>query len=150
MRRVNSAALALIKKSEGLVLRPYLCAAGVPTIGYGTTKYPDGRSVSLRDQEISEDEAESFLQHDLEKFCNAVEDLVKVPLSDNQFGALVSFTYNVGVGALANSTLLRKLNAGDYDSAADNFLKWTYAGGKHLSGLLRRREEERSLFLHNQ
>lgn len=147
MRQVNSAAIKLIKSFEGLELKPYLCAAGVPTIGYGTTKYPDGHRVSLRDSAITESEAEEYLQHDLEVFCKTVEDLVKVSLSDNQFGALVSFTYNVGVGALTGSTLLKRLNAGDYESASDNFLKWTFAKGRFLPGLLRRREAERSLFL---
>lgn len=148
MRQVNSTTINLIKSFEGLRLKPYLCAAGVPTIGYGTTVYPDGKKVSLQDSEISEAEAEALLEHDLITFCQAVEDMVTVPLTDNQFGALVSFSYNVGSSALKNSTLLRKLNSGDYVSAAENFLKWVNAGGRRLSGLVKRREAEQSLFLH--
>src|SRR5687768_12491465 len=121
MCQINKAALNLIKSFEGLELKPYLCPANVPTVGYGTTIYPDGTKVAVSDPEITEEQAEEFLRHDLKKFSDGVENLVKVPLNDNQFGALVSFAYNVGTGALQSSTLLRKLNAGDYTSAADQF-----------------------------
>lgn len=148
MRTLNKKSLDLIKSFEGLKLEPYLCPAKVPTIGYGTTVYPDGRKVSLKDPKITEKQAEEFLKHDVEKFCKAVEEMVKVDLTDNQFGALVSFTYNVGSNALKNSTLLSKLNSGKYEDAAEQFLRWVYASGKVLNGLVKRRQAERSLFLH--
>lgn len=148
MRTVNDATIKLIKAQEGLRLKPYLCSAGVPTIGYGTTVYPDGRKVSLEDRAIGEGDAEMFLRHDIKRFADDVEKMVTVELNDNQFGALVSFTYNLGPTALRTSTLLKKLNKGLYQEAADNFLKWIYAGGKPLSGLVKRRQAERALFLH--
>lgn len=144
---LNSAAIKLVKSFEGLSLKPYLCPADVPTIGYGTTRYPDGKAVSIWDSPITEKQAEEYLLHDLEDACVAVLELVRVPLTENQFGALVSFVYNLGRGAFNRSTLLRKLNEKDYASAADNFLKWVNAGGKQLPGLVRRREAERALFL---
>lgn len=148
MREINESALSLIKSFEGLELKPYKCPADVPTIGYGTTVYPDGKKVSLKDSPISEERAEELLLHDIKKYGKAVEDAVKVELNDNQYGALVSFTYNVGIGALNNSTLLRKLNSGDYEGAAEQFERWIYAGGKVLNGLVKRRQAERALFLH--
>jgi lysozyme len=147
MRPLNDAAIKLIKSYEGLVLRPYLCAAGVPTIGYGTTRYPDGQKVKLKDPPITVARAEEFFLHDLQDFSEGVEKNVRVELTDNQFGALVSFVYNVGIMAFINSSLLRRLNAGDYELAAEEFLKWVHAGGKRLPGLVKRREAERSLFL---
>lgn len=147
MRPLNDAAIKLIKSYEGLVLRPYLCAAGVPTIGYGTTRYPDGQKVKLKDKPITIAKAEEFFLYDVQEFCEGVEKNVLVELSDNQFGALVSFVYNVGIMAFINSSLLRRLNAGDHELAAEEFLKWVHAGGKRLPGLVKRREAERSLFL---
>ena len=148
MRPINYAAVALVKRFESFRAAPYLCPANVPTIGYGTTTYPDGKKVSLGDPDITEIQAEDFLCHDMERAGATVVDAVKVRLSDNQFGALVSLTYNIGSGAFQNSTLLRKLNGSDYASAAEEFLKWIYAGGQVMPGLIRRRQAERSLFLH--
>jgi lysozyme len=147
MNTVTDATIALIKEFEGLVLHPYADAVGVPTIGYGTTVYPDGTHVSLNDPSITEDLAVIFLQHDVAKFAQDVGSLVTAALNDNQFGALVSFTYNLGEGALRSSTLLRKLNAGDYAGAAGQFPLWDHAGGRVLPGLLKRRQAEQALFL---
>ena len=140
-QRTNSNGLRLIKSFEGLRLTAYQDAVGVWTIGYGTT-----RNVR-RGMRISRDQAEAFLQEDLVRFEKAVSDAVKVPINDNQFSALVSFTYNVGSGALRSSTLLKKLNRGDINGAANEFPRWNKAGGRVLAGLTRRRNAERALFL---
>ena len=131
----------LIKSFEGLELEAYLCPADIWTIGYGHTG-----DVKEGDT-ITKAEAEALLDKDLQTFRNGVKRLVKVPLNENQFGALVSFAYNLGLGSLQNSTLLKMLNAGDYTGAADQFLRWNKSGGKVLTGLVRRREAERAVFL---
>lgn len=136
----------LIKGFEGKRLVAYDDGVGVWTIGYGTIKYPSGVRVKKGDT-CTEAQAETYLKSDLVKFENAINRLVKVPLNQNQFDALASFTYNLGETNLSKSTLLRKLNAKDYKGAADQFLVWNKAGGRVLTGLVRRREAERSLFL---
>lgn len=140
--------VALIKRWEGChrvqndgTVAAYLCPANVWTIGYGTT---EGVRPGLV---ITQAQAERLLQRDLTKFEDAVNELVRVPLTQNQFDALVSFTYNVGATAFANSTLLRKLNAGDKTGAAGQFQRWNKAGGRVLTGLVRRRADEANLFL---
>jgi lysozyme len=138
--RTSQAGIDLIKRFEGLRLHAYICAAGVLTIGYGHTK-----SVR-RGQQITEQQAEDLLREDLRHFEEAVERLVTVHLEQHEFDALVSFTFNVGEGALAKSTLLRKLNAGDKQDAAHEFGKWVKAGKVTLSGLVRRRKAEQALF----
>jgi GH24 family phage-related lysozyme (muramidase) len=143
---INADGLTIIKHFEGLELRAYQDSVGVWTIGYGHTAAAGPPSV-YAGQTISEAEAESILKRDLELFENGVRDLVKVSVNSNQFSALVSFSFNVGLGALADSTLLRKLNAGDYQGAADEFPRWVKAGGQTLPGLVRRRNAERALFL---
>ena len=148
MRTVNSACLDLIKSFEGLFLKPYLCPAGVPTIGYGTIKYPDGRSVTLQDSAITQQQAEAYLMHEVQEKASGVESAVSVSITDNEFGALVSFAYNLGLGNLKKSTLLKLLNSSaDKTKVADEFLKWNKAAGKELAGLTRRRQAERALFL---
>lgn len=148
MRKVNKAGLDLIKSFEGLFLKPYLDPIGIPTIGFGTIKYPLGAKVTMQDPAITEQQAEQYLQHEVDAKATAVEKMVKVPLNDNEYAALVSFSYNVGSGALQGSTLLKLLNAGtDRSAVADQFLRWNKAGGKELAGLTRRRQAERSLFL---
>ena len=98
-------------------------------------------------QTISVSQAELFLDHDYQDAEEQVLSLVKVPLTENQLGALTSFVFNLGAGNLSRSTLLRKLNQGDYTSAAEEFNKWVFAGGKKLNGLVKRRAEERELFI---
>lgn len=142
----SDAGIALIKEFEGFRNRAYQDAAGVWTIGYGTTRYPHGGHVQSGDV-CSEVQAEEFIRHDLRWAEDCVNKYTTVPLTQNQFDALVSFTYNLGCGALMKSTLLRRLNAGDYDSAAEEMLRWTHAGGHMLRGLVRRRTEEHDLFL---
>lgn len=138
--KINEAGLNLIKDFEGCRLKAYLCPAGVWTIGYGHTQGVKP------DMVINQLQAERFLRQDLKRFEDAVTSLVKVPITPNQFSALVSFAYNVGTGALYDSTLLRKLNKKDYKGAANEFLRWNKAGGKVLPGLTRRRLAEKDLF----
>ena len=137
---------AIIKQYEGFRAKPYLCPAGVPTIGYGATYYTDGRKVTLRDAPINEADADKLLDKMLGKYEDAVNRYVQVPITQNQFDALVSFCYNLGQEALRKSTLLKKLNNKDYNGAADQFLRWNRAGGKVLAGLTKRRTDERKLF----
>jgi lysozyme len=150
-RKINKAGIDLVKSFEGLRLKPYLCSAKVPTIGYGTTFYEDGKKVTLNDPEITESRAEQLLTIHMDTFAASVEKLAKVPLTDNQFGALCSFVYNLGAGALGQSTLLKKLNAKDYAGAATEFEKWNKerVGGvlTPSKGLTRRRQAEKALFL---
>lgn len=144
-----------IKGFESLSLKPYRCPAGIPTIGWGTTRYPDGRPVKLTDPSITRAQADAFFEHDLSVFERDVLEMVKVTPTQCQFDALVSFTYNVGpdidadtiAEGLGDSTLLRKFNAGDIKGAADEFLKWDKSRGKVLAGLDRRRQGERKMFL---
>lgn len=143
---ITNEALELIKKSEGLRLYAYIDAVGVWTIGYGHTSAA-GEPKVTKGMRISKEEAESILIDDLKRvYIPAVSRNVKVPLNPNQFGALVSFTYNLGEGNLQKSTLLKKLNKGDYKGAAAEFPKWVKGGGKTLPGLVTRRKAERKLF----
>ncbi len=139
--RINAAGLALIKEFEGLQLEAYLCPAGVPTIGYGSTA-----GVHLGDR-ITEATAEALLKEELRQFEAAVSQAVQVPLTVNQFSALVCFAYNVGTEAFRSSTLLQVLNQGSYEAAAQELLRWNKAAGGVLPGLVRRRTAEQQLFL---
>ncbi len=139
--QVSKRGLDLIKKYEGFSPIAYLCPANVWTIGYGHTG-----GVQQGDVITSED-AEELLKLDVAKFGQWVLKLIKVPLNQKEFDALVSFTFNLGAGALQRSTLRMKLNRGEYEEAADEFLKWVRAGGKVMPGLINRRNAERSLFL---
>ncbi|EGQ5285089.1 lysozyme [Enterobacter hormaechei] len=138
--------IALIKQFEGCKLTAYLDSVGVWTIGYGWTQPVDGKPIRAG-MTIKQETAERLLKTGLVSYESDVSRLVKVGLTQGQFDALVSFTYNLGARSLSTSTLLRKLNAGDYAGAADEFLRWNKAGGKVLNGLTRRREAERDLFL---
>jgi len=136
----------LIKKFEGKRLEAYKCPAGIPTIGYGHTGKVDGKPVALG-MKITEKKAEELLKEDLKTFEKGVLNCVKVPLTQGQFDALVSFSYNLGIGSLQSSTLLRLLNEKKYKEAAEQFGRWVKAGGKTLEGLVKRREAEKKLFL---
>ena len=143
MVRINKAGLDLIKKFEGLRLKSYKCPGGKWTIGYGHT----GQSIKSG-QTITEHQADAILDVDVDKFERGVlAALDGHPVTENQFSALVSFAFNLGTAALARSSLLKKLKAGDIAGAAAEFMKWQYAAGKVLPGLLKRRAEERALFL---
>ncbi|MGX9858307.1 lysozyme [Enterobacter hormaechei subsp. steigerwaltii] len=138
--------IALIKEFEGCSLTAYQDSVGVWTIGYGWTQPVNGKPIRAG-MTIKQETAERLLKTGLVSYESDVSRLVKVGLNQDQFDALVSFTYNLGARSLSTSTLLRKLNAGDYAGAADEFLRWNKAGGKVLNGLTRRREAERALFL---
>lgn len=138
--------IALIKQFEGCKLTAYQDSVGVWTIGYGWTQPVDGKPIRAG-MTIKQETAERLLKTGLVSYESDVSRLVKVGLTQGQFDALVSFTYNLGTRSLSTSTLLRKLNAGDYAGAADEFLRWNKAGGKVLNGLTRRREAERGMFL---
>ncbi len=139
--RISQRGLELIKGFEGLRLKSYLCPANVWTIGYGST------GLHVREgMVISERDAEDLLRTDLRRFEQGVAKLAP-HCSPGQFDALVSFAFNLGLGALARSTLLRKHKAGDHPGAAAEFRKWVMAGGVKLNGLVRRRAAERNLYL---
>ncbi len=144
MKTSNKGA-ALIKEFEGRKLTAYLCPANVWTIGYGHTTAA-GPPIVRQGMRITEEEADAILRRDLVRYENGVERLVKVPLNQSQFDALVSFCFNVGEGALGKSTLLRRLNRGEYDSVPSELMKWTRGGGKELTGLVRRRRAEAKLW----
>lgn len=138
--RNRAAGIKLVADFEGFRSQAYLCPAGVWTIGHGFTKgVKRGDTITLED-------SLARLEKEYLGFESAVLRLVKVPLTDNQLAALTSFAFNVGTGALGSSTLLRLLNQGQYEDAAKQFARWTKAGGKTLSGLVRRRAAETALF----
>lgn len=138
--RNRAAGIKLVADFEGFRSQAYLCPAGVWTIGHGFTKgVKRGDTITLED-------SLARLEKEYLEFESAVLRLVKVPLTDNQLAALTSFAFNVGTGALGSSTLLRLLNQGQYEDAAKQFARWTKAGGKTLSGLVRRRAAETALF----
>jgi len=138
--KISDAGLELIKSFEGLYLKAYLCPAKVWTIGYGHTLGVKPGDV------ITKDQAEALLRKDLEQFEAVVNRSVSVPITQGQFDSLVSLCYNLGAKAFVTSTLLKKLNAGDYAGAAMEFERWNKAGGVILPGLVRRRRKERELF----
>ncbi|RJQ54006.1 MAG: lysozyme [Desulfobacteraceae bacterium] len=144
---MNESGLKLVKGFEGCELKSYRCPAGVWTIGYGHTKNV------VPDQTITEEEAEELLRSDMEECAECVDRSVKVPLTENQFSALVSFVFNLGTGSFQTSTLLKKLNAGDYDAIPMELARWVKATDpgtgvkKTLPGLVRRRAAEAELWL---
>lgn len=134
-------AIALIKKHEGFRARPYTCPAGVLTIGYG-------RTIDVKPYEITTEEAETiWLNKYVQAIANEILSVVSVQLNNNQVCALIDFVYNLGIGNLKKSTLLKCINNNNFNAAANEFLKWNKAGGIVLKGLERRRQEERALFL---
>lgn len=142
MMQTSENGLDLIRKYEGLRLATYVCPGGKLTIGYGHT----GPDVSTG-KKIDVEQANALLVNDVKRFERSVNELVKVPISQGMFDALISFAFNLGAGSLKSSTLLKKLNAADLEGAADEFLKWNKSKGKVLAGLTARRESERELFL---
>ena len=140
MRHITQEGLDLIKRFEGFSPTIYICPAGYPTIGYGHVvreeeqeRFEDG---------INEQEAEELLQRDLRWAERGVLRLIDVPLTDGQFDALVSFTFNLGTGALQRSTLRRKVNREEHDMVPREFMRWVWAGGRRMRGLIKRRAAE--------
>lgn len=140
-RTINQKGLNLIKHFEGCRLEVYLDAVGLPTVGYGHMD----KSLKVGDN-ITQEEADRLLAEDLARFEDGVNDLLAVHVNDNEFSALVCLAFNIGLGAFGKSTLLKKVN-NKMPDAAQEFLKWTKAGGTVLKGLVRRRQAEMELFL---
>ena len=140
-------AAALCKQFEGFRSKPYLCPAGVPTIGYGSTYYADGRKVALTDEPIPETIAETILLHELHHtYLPGVLRQCPILLTDERkCNAIVDFVYNLGLGRLQTSTLKRKINASDWDAAQEQLMLWTKGGGRVLPGLVKRRAAESAL-----
>ena len=143
---VSNLGIDLICDFEGKRLVAYDDGVGVWTIGFGTTIYPNGIRVKKGDT-CTEAQAKAYMSHNLKKFEQAVNSSVTIPLNQNQFDALVSLAYNIGSSAFKNSTLVKKLNAGDIRGAADQFDVWVNAGGKRMQGLVDRRAKEKEVFL---
>ena len=130
---------------EGFRSRPYRCPAGVWTIGYGSTYYPDGTRVKPTDQPVTESQASMYLDHELLKTMLSVARICPILLtSDNRLAAITDFAYNLGIGRLQASTLRRKINAGDWNGAKNELAKWVRASGRILPGLVKRRSMEAS------
>jgi GH24 family phage-related lysozyme (muramidase) len=141
--KTSDKGVALIKAHEGKRLSAYTCPGGVLTIGYGHTSAA-GKPDVVRGMRISEREAEDILRRDLSRFEARVNRLVKVPLTQGQFDALVSFDFNTG--KLHSSTLLKRLNAGKYSDVPRQLMRWVNGGGRELPGLVRRRRDEAELW----
>ena len=146
--KLDKSGIDLITKWEGLKLKPYLCSANVPTIGYGSTYYENGRKVMLTDANITKDRAVELFENTVKTYEAGVLSLLgSIKVNQNQFNALVSFAYNLGLKALKNSTLLKlvKLNQNDKRIAVE-FGKWVNAGGKKVQGLVNRRNDEIKMY----
>lgn len=142
--KINAEGVHFIANAEGFRGKAYVCPAGKLTIGYGHVIGPTEKQRFANG--ITKEEAEALLERDLEKYAAAVNKFVQVALSQGQFNSLVSFCFNVGITAFARSTLLRKLNDGDYEGAAGEFQRWVNGGGRRLGGLVKRRQLEALMF----
>lgn len=140
-------AAELCRTFEGFRSKPYLCPAGIPTIGYGSTYYADGRKVSLDDQPITREEADAILLHELNTTYapGVMRQCPQLWKNKQAFNAVVDFTYNLGIGRLQTSTLKRKINAEDWHGAKEQLMLWVRGGGKVLPGLVKRRQAEAAL-----
>jgi lysozyme len=145
--KIGTKGLDLIKSFEGLKLKPYLCPAKVPTVGYGSTFYENDKKVKLTDPSITEQRASELLLDSLKGFERYVDSYCRDDINQNQFDALVSFCYNLGPANLKSSTLLKKANVNPNDpTIAQEFLRWNKAGGRALKGLTKRRQAESNLY----
>ena len=140
-------ASALCRQFEGFRSKPYLCPAGIPTIGYGSTYYADGRKVTLQDPPMDEPTARALLMHELQHtyLPGALRNCPILATDERKCNAIVDFCYNLGIGRLQTSTLKRKINANDWEGAKEQLMLWTKGGGKVLPGLLKRRTAECAL-----
>jgi lysozyme len=147
---IDERAIDLVKNFEGFSEHPYTCPAGKLTIGYGSTMWTTsngGRRRIWESFRVTEEQATLQMVADLDDLAIKIQESVVVPINSAQLGALASFAYNVGLPALRGSTLLRKLNSGDYEGAADQLDRWVNAGGQKVRGLATRRAAEKALFL---
>jgi lysozyme len=146
--KVCTPGMTLIKEFEGFRGAPYLCSAGVPTVGYGSTMYADGKKVKLSDVSISEATALELFHTTLHKYEQTVDKAILIPLTQNQFDACVSLCYNIGQGNFASSTLVKEINSGgSKEKTSEQFLRWNKAMGTVSAGLSRRRKAEQKLYL---
>lgn len=144
---IGAKGLNLIKQFEGFMAKPYICSGGAKTIGYGATYYPNGLKVTMNDKPITEAQASTMLMNMLKTYEKAVDSFCRDDINQNQFDALCSFAYNVGINALKNSTLLKKVNKNPDDpTIRAEFLKWNKANGRALKGLTNRRTAEADLY----
>jgi lysozyme len=144
--RPSDDCIELIKRLEGFRAKPYRCPGGQPTIGYGACYYADGHRVTMRDATITPDAADALLRAIAARVWGSVQGMVHVPLTQGQVDALTMMAYNIGETAFHQSTLIRKLNKGDYTGAAAEFPRWSKGGGVVLAGLEKRRALERRMF----
>jgi len=155
---ISDKALLMLKKHEGVRYKPYRCPAALWTIGVGHVLYPEQGNLTMAERMnfplkiehfriFSKEEVDEILKADLARFIRGVSRYCPVITSQGQLDALVSFAFNVGLGALQRSTLRQKHNRGDYEGASKEFLKYTKGGGKVLPGLVKRRNDERALYL---
>jgi lysozyme len=145
--KISQKGLDLLKRFEGVRLKPYLCPAGIPTISIGCTYYPDGTKVRMTDPEITQARATEIFLNVLKHYESSVDSFTRDDITQNQFDALVSFAYNVGTGALKKSTLLKKVNANPNDKFIESqFLIWNKVKGVPVKGLTQRRQAESKLY----
>lgn len=145
--QIDTKGLQIIENFEGFLSCPYHDQIGKITIGIGTTYYPNGKDVTMSDPCITHDQAMEYLQSYLKPVCDKITQIVTKPINQNQFDSLCSFSYNLGIGALETSTLLKKINVDPSDpTIRQEFEKWTHAGGKVLHDLVERRAQEASLY----
>ena len=145
--KISQKGLDLIKRFEGLKLKPYLCPASIPTIGYGNTYYTDGKKVKLTDPSITQEKADELLKFLIQSYEKDVDSFCRDDISQHQFDALASFAYNCGSRNLKSSTLLKKVNLNPNDpTIRAEFMKWNKGAGKVLAGLTKRRQAEADLY----
>ena len=137
----------LLAELEGVVLNPYKDSVGIPTIGIGSTYYEDGTKVTMKDKAITKERAIQLAKNVVKSFEARVNKSILLPMTQNQFDAMVLLCYNIGESGFARSSVVRNFNAGNLQKAADSFLLWNKAGGRVVQGLVNRRNKERSLFL---
>jgi len=147
LMQINAGGLSIILVAEGFVATPYRCPAGIASIGYGSTILLDGRRVTMASKAVTKNEAKALLRRHLDHVESDILRVVRVPLNQNEFSALCSFVYNLGISRLISSTLKMRLNRNERLGAANEFPKWRRANGRILRGLVIRREAERQLFL---
>lgn len=156
--RVSDKCVKMIRHHEGVRQVPYRCPALLWTVGVGHVLYPNQAKIPMSERNLilledrdnrtfSMEEVDNILKADLARFESGVKRLCPVELTQGQFDALVSFSFNVGLGNLQRSSIRMKVNRGDFEGAAESFLDWTKAGGKVLKGLVNRRNDEKALFL---
>ena len=137
----------LLAELEGVVLNPYKDSVGIPTIGIGSTYYEDGTKVTMKDKAITKERAIQLAKNVVKSFEEQVNKSILLPMTQNQFDAMVLLCYNIGKSGFARSSVVRNFNLGNIQRAADSFLLWNKAGGRVVQGLTNRRKKERELFL---